>query len=277
MGRVELEGGALLVDFDPADYEVDREVVWKWITDAARGVASFYGRFPVSECTLVIKPRSGHGAMYGEASGGSRPKVLIILGQQSTAQDFAEDWTLTHELAHLAFPNMQRRHLWIEEGLATYVEPVIRFKMGLRTERSVWSEWYQAMPQGQPENGDRGLDFTPSWGRVYWGGALFALVSDVEIRRQSQNRFGLRNALQGIMKSGGTMAVQWKIEDAFAAGDRATQTPVLLTEYKKRRADPAPVNLDELWANLGVRFQNDRVELDENAPWAHIRRGILRD
>jgi hypothetical protein len=275
--RLEVEGGTVLVDFDPADYKANPEIIWKWITDAARGVTLFFGRFPVSECTLRIKPRAGRGAMWGQASGYPKPNVLIILGQESTAQDFAEDWTLTHELAHLAFPNVAQKHRWIEEGLATYVEPIVRFKMGLRTERSVWSEWYQSMPQGQPEAGDRGLDYTPSWGRVYWGGALFSLVADVEIRRQSQNRFGLRDALQGIVKSGGTMAVQWKIEDAFAAGDRATQTPVLLTEYRKRRADPAPVNLDELWTNLGVSFENGRVKLDDNAPWAFIRHGILRN
>lgn len=277
IARVELEGGAILVDFDPADFEVDRDVIWKWITDAARGVTLYYGRFPVPECILRITPRSGRGAMWGQASGYPKPNVLIVLGQQSTAEDFSEDWTLTHEIAHLAFPNVARRHLWIEEGLATYVEPVVRYKMGLRTERSVWSEWYQSMPQGQPEDGDRGLDFTPSWGRVYWGGALFALVADVEIRRQSQNRFGLRQALQGIVNSGGSMRVQWKIEDAFAAGDRATETPVLLTEYKNRRADPAPVNLEELWMKLGVSFDNGRVKLDDDAPWADIRRGILRD
>lgn len=275
--RLELEQGVLLVDVDPAEYEVDQEVLWKWITDAARGVTLYFGRFPVSECLLQIKPRPGRGAIWGQASGYPQPNVLIVLGRESTRQDLSEDWTLTHELAHLGFPNVAQRHHWIEEGLATYIEPIARFKMGLRTERSVWSEWYHSMEQGQPEEGDRGLDHTRTWGRVYWGGALFALVADIEIRRQSQNRVGLRQALQGIVQARGTIATTWKIEDAFSAGDKAIQLRVLGTEYEKRRAAPAPVDLEMIWKNLGVTLQNGRVTLDDQAPWAETRRSILRD
>jgi hypothetical protein len=274
---LELEQGVLLVDFDPADYEIDQASMWKWITDAARGVTLYYGRFPVAECILRITPRSGRGALWGQASGYPKPNVLIVLGRESTRQDLTEDWTLTHELAHLGFPNVAQKHHWIEEGLATYIEPIARHKMGLRTERSVWSEWYQSMGQGQPEEGDRGLDHTPTWGRVYWGGALFAFVADVEIRRQSQNRVGLRQALQGIVKAKGNIATSWRIEDAFSAGDKATQLRVLGMEYEKRRADPAPVDLDTIWKNLGVSFENGSVTLDDNAPWADTRRSILRD
>jgi hypothetical protein len=277
VARLEVEGGVVLVDFDPADYEAPKDVIWKWITDAVRGVTHYYGRFPVANCNLYLTPRPGRGIVFGQASGYPSPNVRILIGQESTAQDFAEDWTLTHEMAHLGFPNMAPRHRWIEEGLATYLEPIIRYKMGLRTERSVWSEWYQSMGQGQPEEGDQGLDLTRTWGRVYWGGALFALVSDLEIRRRSHNRVGLHQALQGIVKTGGTMAVSWEITDAFIAGDRATQTSVLLDEYMKRRADPAPVDLEEIWTNLGVTFQAGRVTLDDAAPWADIRRAILRD
>jgi hypothetical protein len=37
------------------------------------------------------------------------------------------------------------------------------------------------MPQGEPQRGDRGLDGTHTWGRTYWGGAMFCLLTDVEI------------------------------------------------------------------------------------------------
>ena len=278
LAHVELEGGVIYVDFDPDDYEIPRDVLWKWITDGGRAVAAYYGRFPVPRCMLKITPAHGRGARWGQATGaGKMPTVSMVLGRQSKPDDLAEDWTLTHELIHVAFPNMKRQHLWIEEGLATYVEPIARFKMGLISEESVWYEWLHSMAQGQPEEGDRGLDFTPSWGRVYWGGALFALVADVAIRRETNNRVGLRQALRGIVDAGGSMSVWWSITDAFAAGDRATQTHLLMNEYKKRRADPAPVDLDSLWTNLGVRLENGHVVLDNQAPWAASRRAILRD
>lgn len=266
------------VDFDPAAFELDRDILWKWISDAARAVVAYYGRFPVAQCDLRITATGGRGVQMGKAFGYTKtPTIAIRLGRHTRAEDLADDWVLTHEMVHLAFPKMADSHEWIEEGLATYVEPIARFKIGLRTEESVWQEWIESMPYGQPEAGDRGLDFTRTWGRVYWGGALFALASDVEIRRETGNRVGLRQALQGILNAGGTMATSWSITKAFAIGDDATRTHVLSAQYEKKRAAPEPVDLDELWQKLGVRRDGGRVTLDDNAPWAPIRRGILRD
>ncbi len=276
--RLELQDGVVTVDIDPAEYELGSDIIWNWISNAARAVATYYGHFPVSHCHLQIIATNGRGPRWGQASADPKvPTVLIRLGRNTRAEDLADDWTLTHEMVHLAFPNMQPSHLWIEEGLATYVESIARYRMGLVTENSIWFDWVQSMPLGQPKEGDRGLDFTPTWGRVYWGGALFALVADVELRRASDNHVGLRQALQGIVNAGGTMKTWWTITQAFAIGDKATQTPVLIPQYRRMRAAPAPVNLEELWQQLGVRIENGRVVLDEHAPRAAIRKSILRD
>jgi hypothetical protein len=276
--RLEVEGGIITVDLDPAEYDLQSDIIWKWISDAARAVTAYYGHFPVVHCHLRIVATHGYGARWGQASADPKtPSIYIRLGRDTRAEDLADDWTLTHEMVHLAFPNMAPSHLWIEEGLATYVEPIARYKIGVRTEKSIWLEWIQAMQQGQPKEGDRGLDFTRTWGRVYWGGALFALVADVEMRRKSGNRTGLRQALQGIADAGGTMKTWWTITDAFAAGDRAANTDVLSKQYQRMRAAPAPVNLDEIWSQLGVRIENGQVILDDRAPQAALRKAILQD
>jgi hypothetical protein len=276
--QLEVQGGVITVELEPADYELERDIIWKWIGDAARAVTTYYGHFPVAHCHLRIAATGGRGARWGQASAHPKvPTILIRLGRETRAEDLTEDWTLTHEMVHLACPNMASKHLWIEEGLATYVESISRFKIGLRKEESIWLEWIQGMPQGQPKEGDRGLDFTPTWGRVYWGGALFALVADVEIRRVAGNGVGLRKALQGIVEAGGNMKTWWKITQAFTIGDRATQTHVLSAQYERMRAAPEPVKLDELWVQLGVRLENGRVILDDNAPQAALRKAILRD
>ena len=58
------------------------------------------------------------------------------------------------------------------------------------------------MPKGLPAAGDRGLDYTPTWGRTYWGGALFCLLADIDIRKRTSNRFGLQDALRAIVAAG---------------------------------------------------------------------------
>jgi hypothetical protein len=67
----------------------------------------------------------------------------------------------------------------------------------------VWRDLIEGLPHGLPRAGDRGLDFTPTWGRTYWGGAMYCLLADVEIRKRTGNRHGLQDALRGVLAGGG--------------------------------------------------------------------------
>ena len=85
---------------------------------------------------------------------------------------------MVHEMVHLAFPRVAKQHHWIEEGLATYIEPWARLGIGQLTEETVWKDLVEGLPKGLPGPEDKGLDRTPTWGRTYWGGALFCLLAD---------------------------------------------------------------------------------------------------
>ena len=78
------------------------------------------------------------------------------------------------------------------------------------------------MPQGLPASGDQGLDNTHTWGRTYWGGALFCLLADVEIRNERRAAKACEDALRAINGAGGTIDVDWPLERALEIGDKAT-------------------------------------------------------
>ena len=120
------------------------------------------------------------------------------MGQHATLADLNDDWELTHEMIHFGFPSVEGRHRWIEEGIATYVEPIARAQVGRLTAEQVWGGMVDGMPQGLPAPGDQGLDYTHAWGRTYWGGAIFCLLADIEIRKQTGNCHGLRRAMWAI-------------------------------------------------------------------------------
>ncbi|HVH50027.1 MAG TPA: hypothetical protein VM781_00050, partial [Candidatus Bathyarchaeia archaeon] len=189
-------------------------------------------------------------------------------------EDLHADWMLTHEIVYLTFPSMQDQHHWIEEGIATYVEPIARIQAGQFSAARMWFELVRDMPKGLPESGDQGLDHTHSWGRTYWGGALFCFLADVEIRKQTQNKKGLQDALRGILNAGGNMLEDWPIEKALQAGDRSVGVEVLLKLYKQMRDQPMPVDLDRLWKQLGIRAENGALQFNDDAPLAAIRKSI---
>jgi predicted metalloprotease with PDZ domain len=177
-------------------------------------------------------------------------------------------------MTHLALPDVPDPHLWLAEGIATYVEPIARVQAGDLTAAKIWGDMVRDMPKGLPEQGDRGLDRTPTWGRTYWGGAMFCLLADVEIRKQTGNKFGLQQALRGIVEAGGDMEQVWPIERIFKVGDQATGTTVLSDLYEKMRAQPYAPDLDALWRELGIVVRGGRVTFDDSAPIAAIRQAI---
>jgi hypothetical protein len=198
------------------------------------------------------------------------------VGRDTTPTQLTDDWKLTHEMVHLAVPSVPRNSHWLEEGIATYVEAIARAQRGELSDARIWADMLHGMPKGLPAENDRGLDHTPTWGRTYWGGALFCLLADVQIRERSSNRKGLQDALRGVIEAGGGIQDDWPVERVLSVADRATGTTVLLDLYHRLMDAPAPpaAELDALWKALGVRADDGGVRLDEAAPLAAIRRSI---
>lgn len=276
------EGGAAIqIDFAPGPLDLGRGPVVQWVQTAARAVSAYYGRFPVPRARVLIVPAAGRrGVLSGTTWGavdGFPAFTRMRLGEHTNIQDLADDWTMTHEFVHTALPSLADEHHWLEEGLATYVEPVARAQIGTLTPEQVWEETVEGMPKGEPFPGEQGLDRTHTWASTYWGGALFCQMADLEIREKTGNRKGLQDALRGILAAGGSIAVDWPISKVIAVGDRATGTSVLADLYGKMgEASYAPIDLDALWKRLGVRSENGEVTFDNHAPLAAIREAITR-
>jgi hypothetical protein len=280
VGRREMKSSLLIgnarldIVIEAGSLQVPEKEVLGWVQSAAESVSAYYGHFPVPEPLIRITPFQGRGARHGATFGDQGGRITIRVGNETSASEFASDWMLTHEMVHLSFPSMHREQHWIEEGIATYVEPIARVQAGHFKVEQMWFEVVRDMPQGLPQAGDEGLDHTHTWGRTYWGGALFCLLADVEIRRQTNNAKGLEQALRGILDAGGDIRKDWDLEQALKVGDRAVGVSVLQPLYTKMRDKPMAVDLDALWRQLGIQSDGSSVRFDDSAPLAAMRRAI---
>jgi hypothetical protein len=276
--KLVMGSSALQVDFAPGALDLGEDPILNHIQAAASAIVAYFGSFPVSRARMLVVPVAGrggdpHGTTWGDTDG-FQGFTRLRIGEHSTQADLDDDWVTTHEMVHLTFPSQGRDQHWIEEGLATYVEPIARVKTHELRARKIWSDMVRDMPKGEPQSGDQGLDHTHTWGRTYWGGALFCLVADIEIRRETKNRKGLPDALRAIADQGGTIDQEWPLEKAFEVGDRATGRHVLTTMYAAWKDTPVTVDLDKLWADLGIRSTGDAIEFVPGAPEAAIRDAI---
>jgi pimeloyl-ACP methyl ester carboxylesterase len=251
-----------------------RELLHAWVERSADIVANYYGRFPAPLVLIDIKASDGGGVGGGRTINESGLNIHVNVGRDATAATLADDWVLVHEMVHLALPEVGRRHNWLAEGLAVYVEGVARAQYGNRAVADVWAEDRHSMPMGLPHAGEGGMDQTPTWGRTYWGGALFCLQADIAIRRQTYNRVGLQTALQAILKETGGYAFDRDIDEVFRIGDAATNTHVLEELYQGAKNSAQIADLDSLFSQLGVPKDPRTEAFDDHAPLAAIRIGI---
>jgi hypothetical protein len=263
------------VHIDEGTLDVSNQELMQWVHWASDSVATYYGHYPVPNVDLRIIPVPGRGVRggktFGESDGGL---IRIHVGGDTSMAGLQSDWMLTHEMVHLAFPSMTAEHHWIEEGIATYVEPIARVRAGHLDVHQMWFEVVRDLHQGLPEAGDKGLDHTHTWARTYWGGALFCFLADVEIHKQTNDRKGLDDAFRGILDAGGDIRHDWKLTEALRIGDQATGVSVLIPLYDKMKDQPYEVDLDAMWKQLGVERTGDTAQFNDSAPLAKVRDAI---
>lgn len=273
---LEVSGGVIHVAFAPGEIALPTDKVLDWIRTSARAVSTYYGRFPVNSVKLLLVPVDGRRVRGGTTWGYRGAAIRVLLGRDSSEEDLRRDWIMVHEMVHLALPDMEQRYGWLSEGLAVYVEPIARAQAGDLAATDIWQAMVRDMPKGMPQAGDRGLDNTESWGRKYWGGAMFCLLADVEIRKRTSNRFGLRDAMRGVIAAGGSHEVYWPIERVLAAADKAVGVDVLTALHQQMGPKPAAPDLDNLWVGLGLTLRGGILGFDDAAPLAAIRSEITR-
>jgi hypothetical protein len=271
---IDVPEGIIHVGFAPGEMALPKQKILDWVRMSAKAVATYYGRFPVKSLRLLLVPIDGPGVRGGTTWGYRGAAIRVLVGRDSDEGNLRRDWVLVHEMVHTALPDMEERNNWLSEGLAVYVEPIARTQAGDLSAKEIWLAMMMDMPKGLPQPGDEGLDNTDTWGRKYWGGAMFALFADVEIRKRSNNKFGLQDAMRGVLAAGGSHEQNWSIQRILSTADKAVGLDVLTRLHDQWGSKPVAPDLDALWRDLGLKPHDGGLDFDDTAPLASIRKAI---
>ncbi len=233
-----------------------------WVFRAMQAVSETTGG--ASELVRVV-------AREGSGGATTRDRVITLkLPEGPRPADTTREWVLPHELIHASFPSLSDRDLWLEEGLATYLEPLLRVRAGQLDATSMWRDLAADLPQGAPREGEGGLAGTEVWHRLYWQGAVFWLNAELLIDRRTQGRRSLHDALCVWALADGS-ARDLGAERAFTIMDQALGEPILLELYRRASASGIEHQPAKLLAELGVVKTVDGVRLAADAPAADLR------
>jgi hypothetical protein len=264
------------INFTPADFDISEEELLNWVSWSAKAVATYYGHFPVRRLNIFLRAGYGDSVGYGQTNGDEPPRIRVNVGRSVTRDELNDDWVMTHEMCHLGFPSVQGDHSWIEEGMATYIEPVARARIGNIKEDEVWGQMVRNMPRAIRISGNHGLEDASNFREIYWGGALFWLLADVEIHKRTNNRLGLENVFRKLIANDGIITNDWELAEVLKEVDKDAGLPIFHPLYRRMTTSPIEVNLDDLWNQLGIKLDGRKVIFDNNAPLASVRRAITK-
>jgi len=274
--HINVSGSSIDITLDSGEFELPEDELVNWISSSAKAVSSYYGRFPVRHLSVFIHPTYGGRVGYGRTTGSNPPSIMVNVGRNVTKAALDDDWVMTHEMVHLGFPSINGDHSWIEEGMATYIEPFARARIGKVSAEQVWTDLVRNAPNALTISGDRGLEDATNFRQIYWGGALFWLLADVEIHKKSANRRGLEDVFRGILADGGTITADWDLMHVLNEGDKAARAAVFKGIYSRLTVSPIKVDLEDLWTQLGIELHGNTVEFNDRAPLASIRLSITK-
>ena len=133
--RLRVPGAEVEVAILPGETALDRAALLSWVERAAGDVAAYFDRFPLPRALVIVIPSGRRAVGFGTTMGNGGASIMIWVGPAAREDDLRRDWVLTHEMVHLGLPNLPRAQRWMEEGLATYVEPIARARAGISARR----------------------------------------------------------------------------------------------------------------------------------------------
>ena len=115
---------------------------------------------------------------------------------------------------------------------------------------------------------------------TYWGGALFALLADVQSRVASGGARSLDDAMRLVGRRDGPATRTARVADFLRTADEATGAHEVSAVYESWAVRGENVDLGALWGRLGIRGIDEArvhgtpVTLRDDAPLSAIRRAI---
>lgn len=281
---IDVAGSRLRLSVLDGSPPVDVDQIADWIADAANMVGNMYGRFPFPQTQVMVVPNSKkrEPTPWAFVVRGGNPAVHFVINQRRPIQEFYDDWTATHEFAHLFLPFVQSSDAWLSEGVATYYQNVLRARRGRLSEQEAWSHLHAGFGRGKKDT--RGLTLAAAtqgmyrgghYMRVYWSGTAIVMLADLQLRKISSGRQSLDTALDALNQCCSQVEREWSARELFGKLDEITGTTVfthLLDQHVDSNRFP---DLSAAYRDLGIVPYGRDIDLTPDAPLAAVREAIM--
>ncbi len=257
-----------------------------WVRDAATQITLAYGRFPNPSPQVVVLPvgrsawNRNSAVLFGRVLRDGGESVELFVNEHRPIGEFYADWTATHEFSHLMLPYVTNRQRWISEGFAQYYQNVLMARAGTYSPQMAWQKLYEGFERGRQSRPELSPNEASSRGvgratmKIYWSGAVLALIADVELRRRSDGRESLDDVLDRLQACCLPSARVWNGRELFVKLDTLVDEPLFLALYESHADEQGFPDFMPTLDRLGVHVERGTVTFSDDAEFADLRKTI---
>lgn len=178
--------------------QAEQQKLMSWVRTTVAGVESLVGPYPFDIYITFHRQRWGNEPVpWANTERSGIQGVHFHVNPAYSLDRFLQDWTAPHELSHLLIPYLGSRHAWFAEGFASYMQYQVMREMGVIGEAEMMNKYRHQVRKAAAQYRYRKLPFANAapqlraegkYPVMYWGGAVFFLQTDHQLRISGDSR-----------------------------------------------------------------------------------------
>lgn len=175
----------------------EKEKLMRWISQVMQGVERNVTAFPFDVHIFFYHQKSSSSpAPWAHTQRGKKQGIHFYVDTSFSYEDFINDWTAPHEIAHLLLPYLGKENGWYAEGFASYMQFQVMKSMGVMTAKEV-ARAYKTRIDKVTKRYD--LDHMPfeqavhkllerrDYPGIYWGAAIYFYNADQRLMNKGMS------------------------------------------------------------------------------------------
>ncbi|WP_395373502.1 hypothetical protein [Marinicella sp. W31] len=263
-------------------HEANKPMLREWIRSMADSIAAIGGEFPVKQAQVIVYLISGYNGSvpWGQVNRGGGSGVMFFVNARQDRKRLFADWTAAHEFSHLLLPYTPYDR-WLSEGFASYHQNITRARVGLLDEQTAWEKLLSGFERGRKTANRPGAPYVENAGRshnmqMYWGGAVMALLIEVELYKQTEGKLSMSSVLAQLDDCCLESSREWRARQVIDKLDEISGTTAFSKTYRKHIYRNSYPDYKQALSELGIQHNGYSIRLSDSAPLADLRDRIMK-